>query len=83
MPSLRCACLSSAVNDLGDCTVSVSHPGRGHTDHDLIAVVTGFDGPVVFWGDLVFEDAVLVPGHGAVVDAALVRGHQAWLRQHL
>ena len=35
--------VSSAVIDLGDCTVSVSHPGRGHTDHDLIAVVTGFD----------------------------------------
>jgi hypothetical protein len=49
----------------------------------LIAVVTGFGRPVVFWGDLVVEDAVLVPGHGAVVDAALVRGHQAWLRQHL
>ena len=57
--------------------------GRGHTDHHLIAVVTGFGRPVVFWGDLVVEDAVLVPGHGAVVDAALVRGHQAWLRQHL
>ena len=49
----------------------------------MIAVVTGFGRPVVFWGDLVVEDAVLVPGHGAVVDAALVRGHQAWLRQHL
>jgi hypothetical protein len=35
----------------------------------LNAVVTGFGRPVVFWGDLVVEDAVLVPGHGAVVDA--------------
>jgi hypothetical protein len=104
VPSLRCACLSSAVNDLGDCTVSVSHPGRGHTDHDLITVVAGLDRPVVFCGDLVeesgdpsvdadsdlvewpstlvhvleagVEDAVFVPGHGAVVDAAFVRGQQ-------
>jgi glyoxylase-like metal-dependent hydrolase (beta-lactamase superfamily II) len=100
VPSLRCACLSSAVNDLGDCTVSVSHPGRGHTDHDLITVVAGLDRPVVFCGDLVeesghpsvdadsdlvewpstlvrvLEDAVFVPGHGAVVDAAFVRGQQ-------
>lgn len=45
----------SAVVDLGDRTVSISHPGRGHTDHDLIAVVTGSDRPVVFCGDLVEE----------------------------
>ena len=85
--------------------MSISHPGRGHTDHDLIAVVTGSDKPVVFCGDLVEEsadpsvdadsdpaawpatldrvieaggeDAVFVPGHGAVVDAAFVRGQQA------
>jgi len=44
----------SAVIDLGDRTVSVSHPGRGHTDHDLIAVVAG-DRTVVFCGDLVEE----------------------------
>jgi glyoxylase-like metal-dependent hydrolase (beta-lactamase superfamily II) len=47
----------SAVIDLGDLTVSISHPGRGHTDHDLIAVVTGSDTPVVFCGDLVEESA--------------------------
>src|SRR5262249_41919340 len=41
----------SAVIDLGDRTVSIRHPGRGHTDHDLIAVVTGSDKPVVFCGD--------------------------------
>jgi glyoxylase-like metal-dependent hydrolase (beta-lactamase superfamily II) len=98
----------SAVIDLGDRTVSISHPGRGHTDHDLIAVVTGADRPVVFCGDLVEEsgapsvdadsdlaawpttlervievggeDAVFVPGHGAVVDAAFVRRQQDWLR---
>jgi glyoxylase-like metal-dependent hydrolase (beta-lactamase superfamily II) len=44
----------AAVIDLGDRTVSVSHQGRGHTDHDLIAVVAG-DRPVVFCGDLVEE----------------------------
>jgi glyoxylase-like metal-dependent hydrolase (beta-lactamase superfamily II) len=44
-----------AVIDLGDRTVGISHPGRGHTDHDLIAVVIGADRPVVFCGDLVEE----------------------------
>jgi glyoxylase-like metal-dependent hydrolase (beta-lactamase superfamily II) len=101
----------SAVIDLGDRTVSISHPGRGHTDHDLIAVVTGADRPVVFCGDLVEEsgdpsvdadsdlaawptsldrvievggeDAVFVPGHGAVVDAAFVRRQQDWLRAQM
>jgi glyoxylase-like metal-dependent hydrolase (beta-lactamase superfamily II) len=45
--------VTSAVVDLGDRTVSVSHPGRGHTCHDLIAVVTRSDRPVVFCGDFV------------------------------
>jgi glyoxylase-like metal-dependent hydrolase (beta-lactamase superfamily II) len=99
----------SAVIDLGDRTVSISHPGRGHTDHDLIAVVTGPDKPVVFCGDLVEEsgdpsidndsdlaawpatldrvieagggDAVFVPGHGAVVDAAFIAAQRDWLRR--
>lgn len=44
-----------AVIDLGDRAVAISHPGRGHTDHDLIAVVSGSDRPVVFCGDLVEE----------------------------
>jgi glyoxylase-like metal-dependent hydrolase (beta-lactamase superfamily II) len=47
--------VKSAVIDLGERTVSISHPGRGHTDHDLIAVVTGCERPVVFCGDLVEE----------------------------
>jgi glyoxylase-like metal-dependent hydrolase (beta-lactamase superfamily II) len=47
--------VSDAVIDLGDRTVAISHPGRGHTDHDLIAVVSGSDRPVVFCGDLVEE----------------------------
>ncbi|BBX02589.1 MBL fold metallo-hydrolase [Mycolicibacterium moriokaense] len=45
----------AAVIDLGERVVSVSHPGRGHTDHDLIAVVEGADKTVVFCGDLVEE----------------------------
>jgi glyoxylase-like metal-dependent hydrolase (beta-lactamase superfamily II) len=101
----------SAVIDLGDRTVSIRHPGRGHTDHDLIAVIIGSDRPVVFCGDLVEEsgdasvdadsdpvawpvtldrvidaggaDAVFVPGHGAVVDAAFIRRQQGWLRTQM
>jgi glyoxylase-like metal-dependent hydrolase (beta-lactamase superfamily II) len=101
--------VSDAVIDLGDRTVAISRPGRGHTDHDLIAVVTGSDRPVVFCGDLVEEsgdpsidadsdpaawpgtlervieaggaDAVFVPGHGAVVDAAFVAAQRDWLRR--
>ncbi len=44
-----------AVLGLGDVEVAISHPGRGHTDHDLIAVVTDADRTVVFCGDLVEE----------------------------
>ena len=47
--------LTAGVIALGDVEVAISHPGRGHTDHDLIAVVTGEDSPVVFCGDLVEE----------------------------
>jgi glyoxylase-like metal-dependent hydrolase (beta-lactamase superfamily II) len=93
--------------DLGGRTVTVSHPGPGHTDHDLIVVVPG-PRAVVFCGDLIEEsgdpaidehsdvrawpktldavldaagpDAILVPGHGAVVDAEFVRRQQQWLR---
>jgi glyoxylase-like metal-dependent hydrolase (beta-lactamase superfamily II) len=48
-------CVRSAVIDLGGRSVSISHPGRGHTDHDLIAIVTGSEPVVVFCGDLVEE----------------------------
>jgi glyoxylase-like metal-dependent hydrolase (beta-lactamase superfamily II) len=103
--------VTSPVVDLGDRTVAISHPGRGHTGHDLIAVVTGSDRPVVFCGDLVEEsgdpaigadsdpvewpatlarvidaggeDAVFVPGHGAVVDAAFIYRQQGWLRKQV
>jgi glyoxylase-like metal-dependent hydrolase (beta-lactamase superfamily II) len=44
----------SAIFDLGEIAVSVSHPGRGHTNHDLIAVLAT-DRTVVFCGDLVEE----------------------------
>jgi len=44
--------------DLGDRVLRVEHPGRGHTDHDLIVVVpTSGPGPVVFCGDLIEESA--------------------------
>ena len=46
--------------DVGGRIVHVEHPGRGHTDHDLIVVVTP-TGPaqpaVVFCGDLIEESA--------------------------
>lgn len=47
--------VTHAVLDLGDVTVRISHPGRGHTDHDLIVLVSDIDRPVVFCGDLVEE----------------------------
>ncbi|MFB1298257.1 MBL fold metallo-hydrolase [Mycobacterium sp. pW049] len=51
------ASVAEATVTLGDVAVTISHPGRGHTDHDVIAVVQ--DGPetVVFCGDLVEESA--------------------------
>jgi glyoxylase-like metal-dependent hydrolase (beta-lactamase superfamily II) len=48
---------TSDVIDLGERVVSISHPGRGHTDHDLIAVVWGAERTVVFCGDLVEQSA--------------------------
>lgn len=56
-----------AVIDLGDRAVSVEHPGRGHTDHDLVVVVPG-DPVVVFCGDLVEQSAD--PAVGADSDLA-------------
>jgi glyoxylase-like metal-dependent hydrolase (beta-lactamase superfamily II) len=51
--------LHARIN-LGDRVVLVEHPGRGHTDHDLVVVVpptcTG-EHAVVFCGDLVEESA--------------------------
>ena len=47
--------ITSAVLDLGGCSIAISHPGRGHTDHDLIAVCHRDGRTVVFCGDLVEE----------------------------
>lgn len=102
--------VTSVELDLGGRMVHVEHPGRGHTDHDLIVVaapVSTGRPAVVFCGDLVEEsadpaidddsdvvawpfaldrvlvlggkEAIYVPGHGAVVDAAFVRRQRAWL----
>ncbi|MCV7091321.1 MBL fold metallo-hydrolase [Mycobacterium interjectum] len=53
--------LYDATIDLGDRTVTVTHPGRGHTTADLVVVVPAPDGErdpvVVFTGDLVEESA--------------------------
>ena len=104
--------VSNTVIDVGDRVVTVVHPGRGHTDHDLVVVVPPADPgapTVVFCGDLVEEsadpavddgsdlaawpatldrllnlggeDAIYVPGHGAVVDAGFVRRQRDWLAQ--
>jgi glyoxylase-like metal-dependent hydrolase (beta-lactamase superfamily II) len=57
---------SSALTlDLGDRTVELIHPGRGHTDGDLVVRVP--DGDVMLTGDLVEESAVRqgVPGFGS------------------
>jgi glyoxylase-like metal-dependent hydrolase (beta-lactamase superfamily II) len=51
---------TNAELDLGDRVVRVEHPGRGHTDHDLIVIVPAVDPTqptVVFCGDLVEESA--------------------------
>ncbi|WP_123025737.1 MBL fold metallo-hydrolase [Mycolicibacterium stellerae] len=47
--------VSQADIDLGGVSVAISHPGRGHTRHDLIVVVEDAEVPVVFCGDLVEE----------------------------
>ena len=51
--------LHARIN-LGDRVVLVEHPGRGHTDHDLVVVVPPVapdERVVVFCGDLVEESA--------------------------
>jgi hypothetical protein len=71
----------------------VGHPGRGHTDHDLIVVAPRSHTTVVFCGDLVEEsgDPVIDHASDAVAwpatldrvldaggpDAAFVPGHGA------
>ena len=50
----RTFAMASAVN-LGDCHVELAHFGRGHTDHDVVAVVPGRK--VAFLGDLLETSA--------------------------
>jgi len=85
--------LRQARLDLGETTVTITHPGRGHTDHDLIVVVPTADRSVVFCGDLIEEsgdpvvdedsDPAAWPGTlGRILsvggpDAAFVPGHGA------
>jgi glyoxylase-like metal-dependent hydrolase (beta-lactamase superfamily II) len=56
---------SAAVLDLGDRTVELVHPGRGHTAGDLVVRVP--DADVVLAGDLIEESAArdATPGFGA------------------
>lgn len=52
--------ITHTLMDLGDRIVTIEHPGRGHTDHDLVVVVPAArsgDRPVVFCGDLIEESA--------------------------
>ncbi len=51
--------------DLGDREVLLVHPGRGHTDHDLVVVIPGTPS-VVFCGDLVEESGEPQAGPDAV-----------------
>jgi glyoxylase-like metal-dependent hydrolase (beta-lactamase superfamily II) len=85
--------IREAELDLGGKSVAVDHPGRGHTDHDLIAVVPGSETTVVFCGDLVeesddpviddFSDAAAWPAtldrvlDAGGLDAVFVPGHGA------
>jgi glyoxylase-like metal-dependent hydrolase (beta-lactamase superfamily II) len=50
-----------ATIDLGNRAVEVRSPGRGHTDNDLVVVVS--DAGVVFAGDIVVESAPPAYGH--------------------
>jgi glyoxylase-like metal-dependent hydrolase (beta-lactamase superfamily II) len=108
----RSGLFDTAIN-LGDRSVTVTHPGRGHTTADLVVVVPAPGGRrdpvVVFTGDLVEESAdpdidadsdvaawpatldrvleiggpqaVYVPGHGKIVDAAFIRRQRDWLKK--
>ena len=52
--------------DLGGRTVLLQHPGRGHTDHDVVVHVP--DAAVVFAGDLVEQGAPPDLGDAVVAD---------------
>jgi hypothetical protein len=70
----------SAFVDLGERTVSISHPGRGHTGHDLIAVVAGDVGACHRCRG---RGCGVRAGHGAEVDSAFVYRQQGWLRKQM
>lgn len=55
--------IHDAELDLVGTTVTIAHPGRGHTRHDLIAVIADRVPAVVFCGDLVEESADPSIGH--------------------
>ncbi len=49
--------------------MAIDHPGRGHTDHDLIVVAPDPHGTVVFCGDLVEESGDPVIDHDSDPEA--------------
>jgi glyoxylase-like metal-dependent hydrolase (beta-lactamase superfamily II) len=56
----------TALVDLGDRQLQLTHLGRGHTDNDIVIVVPGAG--VLFAGDLLENDAA--PGYGDAFPAA-------------
>ncbi|TDP96400.1 MBL fold metallo-hydrolase [Labedaea rhizosphaerae] len=73
--------------ELGDRTVELLHPGRGHTDHDVVVHVP--DAGVVFTGDLVEQGAPPSVGPDAhlgewpsTLDAVLATGAQVFVPGH-
>jgi glyoxylase-like metal-dependent hydrolase (beta-lactamase superfamily II) len=48
--------------------VELRYLGRGHTDHDIVLVVEGRDGPIVFAGDLLENGATPYFGDGFPLD---------------
>ena len=67
-----------AVVDLGDRLVSINHPGRGHTDHDLIVSVADRTRTIVFCGDLVEESGDPVVDSKSDVAAGRPRWIASW-----
>ena len=49
--------IQDATIDLGDRSVTITHPGRGHTTADLVVIARDAGPVVVFTGDLVEESA--------------------------
>jgi glyoxylase-like metal-dependent hydrolase (beta-lactamase superfamily II) len=63
----------AATLDLGDRLVDLRHVGRGHTDHDVVALVP--DAKVVFAGDLIEEGAPPSFGDAYPLDWPATLGH--------